>query len=74
MLHSTFVPYYYWGNFFFAETSLQHSRMPEIQKMVHGMEEKGKANLNAEDFKHYLDSCCNDIMRIKEIKPDLHRQ
>ena len=48
--------------------------MPEIQKLVDGMEEKGKANLNAEDLKLYLDSCCNDIMRIKEIKADLHRQ
>ena len=38
------------------------------------MDEKGKANLNSEDLRLYIDSCCSEIMRIKEIKPDLHRQ
>ena len=61
-------------NFSFAENSLQNSRMPEVQKLVKVMDEKGKENLNAEGLRLYLDSCCSEIMRIKQIKPDLHRQ
>jgi len=56
------------------ENSLQNSRMPEVQKLVKVMDEKGKENLNAEGLRLYLDSCCSEIMRIKQIKPDLHRQ
>lgn len=48
--------------------------MPEVQKLVKVMDEKGKENLNAEGLRLYLDSCCSEIMRIKQIKPDLHRQ
>ena len=58
----------------FLENSLLCSRMPEVQKMVKIMDEKGKKNLNAEDLKLYIDSCCSELMRIKQIKPDLHRQ
>merc|ERR1719259_1454652 len=35
---------------------------------------KGKIKLTAEDMKTYLDSCCSEIMKIKQIKPELHRQ
>merc|ERR1719378_1793297 len=38
------------------------------------MDEKGKIKLTAEDMKTYLDSCCSEIMKIKQIKPELHRQ
>ena len=38
------------------------------------MDEKGKRKLTSEDSRTYIDSCCSDIMRIKEIKPELHRQ
>ena len=57
-----------------SENSLLNSRSPEIKKLVKVMDEKGKANLNSEDLRLYIDSCCSEIMRIKEIKPDLHRQ
>lgn len=56
------------------ENSLLYSRSPEINKLVKAMDEKGKAKLNSEDLRISIDSCCNEIMRIKEIKPDLHRQ
>ena len=51
-----------------------YSRSPEINKLVKVMDEKGKAKLNSEDLRISIDSYCNEIMRIKEIKPDLHRQ
>ena len=57
-----------------SENSLLYSRSPEINKLVKVMDEKGKAKLNSEDLRLYIDSCCTEIMRIKEIKPDLHRQ
>ena len=57
-----------------SENSLSYSRSPEVNKLVKVMDEKGKAKLNSEDLRLYIDSCCTEIMRIKEIKPDLHRQ
>jgi len=57
-----------------VENSLTSSRMPEVKQMVKMMDEKGKIKLTAEDMKTYLDSCCSEIMKIKQIKPELHRQ
>jgi len=57
-----------------VENSLLYSRNPAIVKLLETLDEKGKCNLNSEDQKTYIDSCCSEIMKIKEIKPDLHRQ
>ena len=61
-------------HFLFLENSLQTSRVKEIQKLLNVMDEKGKKKLTSEDSRTYIDSVCSEIMRIKEIKPDLHRQ
>lgn len=57
-----------------VENALIHSRNPQIMKLLKAIDEKGESNLNSEDQKTYIDSCCSEIMKIKEIKPDLHRQ
>jgi len=57
-----------------VENSLLMSRVPEIQKLLKSMDTKVKKNLSLEDVKSVLDSSCSQIMKIKEIKPDLHRQ
>jgi len=57
-----------------VENSLLSSRVVDIQKLLKVMDEKGKRKLTSEDSRTYIDSCCSDIMRIKEIKPELHRQ
>ena len=57
-----------------TENALIHSRNPQIMKLLKAIDEKGESNLNSEDQKTYIDSCCSEIMKIKEIKPDLHRQ
>ena len=61
-------------HFIFSENSLQASRVADIQKVLKVMDEKGKKKLNSEDSRTYIDSVCSEIMRIKEIKPELHRQ
>lgn len=38
------------------------------------MDSKVSKNLSLEDVKGVLDSTCSQILKIKEIKPDLHRQ
>lgn len=57
-----------------AENSLIYSRNPQVVKLLKALDEKGESNLNSEDQKTYIDSLCSEIMKIKEIKPDLHRQ
>ena len=57
-----------------AENSLIHSRNPQVVKLLKALDDKGESNLNSEDQKTYIDSLCSEIMKIKEIKPDLHRQ
>lgn len=57
-----------------VEDSLTASRSPEIQKLLKTMESKVGATSNPEEVKIFLDSSCSQIMRLKQIKPDLHRQ
>lgn len=57
-----------------VENSLQASRVADIRKLLKVMDEKGEKKLTSEDSRTYVDSVCSEIMRIKEIKPDLHRQ
>merc|ERR1719495_1965352 len=57
-----------------VENSLIASRVPEIQKLLKSMDAKVKQNLSLEDVKMFLDSSCSQIMKIKQIKPELHRQ
>lgn len=57
-----------------VENSLQASRVAAIQKLLKVMDEKGKKKLSSEDSRTYIESVCSEIMRIKEIKPELHRQ
>ena len=38
------------------------------------MEDKLDKKLTAENVKQMLDQSCSEIMKAKEIKPDLHRQ
>ena len=61
-------------HFLFSENSLESSRVADIQKLLKVMDEKGKKKLSSEDIRTYIDSVCSEIMRIKEIKPELHRQ
>jgi len=57
-----------------VENSLIMSRMPEIQKLLKSMDNKVNKKLSLEDVKICLDSTCSQIMKIKQIKPELHRQ
>merc|ERR1719508_483324 len=57
-----------------VENSLLASRVPEIQKLLKSMDTKVNKKLSLEEVKAFLDSSCSQIMRIKQIKPDLHRQ
>ena len=57
-----------------AEDSLEASRSPEIKKLVTTMEKKVAVTTSLEETKAFLDSMCSQIMRIKQIKADLHRQ
>merc|ERR1719402_466284 len=57
-----------------VEDSLAASRSPEIKKLLTTMEKKVAVTTSLEETKAVLDSTCSQIMRIKEIKPDLHRQ
>jgi len=57
-----------------VENSLAASRSPEIKKLLTTMEKKVAVTTSLEETKAFLDSMCSQIMRIKEIKADLHRQ
>ena len=57
-----------------AEDSLAASRSPEIKKLLTAMEKKVVVTTSLEETKAFLDSMCSQIMRIKQIKADLHRQ
>jgi len=57
-----------------VENCLAASRMPEIQKLLKSMDDKLDKKLTAENVKQMLDHSCSEIMKAKEIKPDLHRQ
>jgi len=57
-----------------VENSLIMSRMPEIQKLLKSMDNKVNKKLSLEEVKICLDSTCSQIMKIKQIKPELHRQ
>jgi len=57
-----------------VEDSLEASRSPEIKKLVTTMEKKVAVTTSLEETKAFLDSMCSQIMRIKQIKADLHRQ
>jgi len=57
-----------------VEDSLEASRSPEIKKLVTTMERKVAVTTSLEETKAFLDSMCSQIMRIKQIKADLHRQ
>ena len=45
-----------------------------MKKLLTNMDKKVAVTTNLEDTKAFLDSMCSQIMRIKEIKADLHRQ
>jgi hypothetical protein len=53
---------------------LAASRSPEVQALVAALEAKAAETQSLEAVKAFLDSTCGQIMRIKQIKPDLHRQ
>lgn len=57
-----------------VEDSLRASRSPEIQKLMKTFDSKVEVTTSLEETKATLDSTCSQIMRIKEIKPELHRQ
>merc|ERR1719295_1921192 len=57
-----------------VEDSLAASRSPEIKKLLTAMEKKVVVTTSLEETKAFLDSMCSQIMRIKQIKADLHRQ
>ena len=57
-----------------AEDSLAASRSPEIKKLLATMEKKLAVTTSLEETKAFLDLMCSQIMRIKQIKADLHRQ
>lgn len=57
-----------------VEESLAASRSPEVQALVSALEVKAAESRSLEEVKAFLDSTCGQIMRIKQIKPDLHRQ
>jgi len=57
-----------------VEDSLSASRSPEIKKLLTTMEKKVAVTTSLEETKAFLDSMCSQIMRIKQIKADLHRQ
>ena len=45
-----------------------------MKKLLTNMDKKVAVTTSLEDTKAFLDSMCSQIMRIKEIKADLHRQ
>jgi hypothetical protein len=47
-------------------------RCPEIQKLVKQLEDEKEAT--EEKVKKYIESAVATIMRLKNIKPELHRQ
>jgi len=57
-----------------VEDSLRASRSPEIKKLMKTFDSKAEVTTSLEETKAVLDSTCSQIMRIKEIKPELHRQ
>merc|ERR550525_877079 len=57
-----------------VEDSLAASRSSEMKKLLTNMDKKVAVTTSLEDTKAFLDSMCSQIMRIKEIKADLHRQ
>lgn len=57
-----------------VENSLLMSRNPGIVKLMASIDTTANKNLSLEDVKTFLDSMCSQIMKIKQIKPDLHRQ
>ena len=57
-----------------TEDSLAASRSSEMKKLLTNMDKKVAVTTSLEDTKAFLDSMCSQIMRIKEIKADLHRQ
>jgi len=57
-----------------VEDSLAASRSPEIKKLLTAMEKKVVVTTSLEETKAFLDLMCSQIMRIKQIKADLHRQ
>lgn len=57
-----------------VEDSLRASRSPEVQKLLKTMEAKVAVKITLEDMKALLDFTCSQIMKIKQIKPELHRQ
>jgi len=57
-----------------VEESLAASRSVEVKKLLTTMEKKVAVTTSLEETKAFLDSMCSQIMRIKQIKADLHRQ
>jgi len=57
-----------------VEDSLAASRSSEVQKLLGTLDGKVKVTTSLQQVKAFLDSACSEIMRIKQIKPELHRQ
>lgn len=55
-----------------VETSLEQSRSPELQGLVKRLGEEKAAEEDA--VKRFIESAVTTIMRVKSIKPELHRQ